>query len=73
MRNPTKSEFTEWLKKRDITLLPWQQQAAEEFVSRFEKNQQMASGKTFLLEVVYSFLGDHEETPAATKAKLGLR
>jgi hypothetical protein len=52
-------KFSEYLKEQGIELVSWQEQAAVDFLKNVEQNQGMASGKTFLLQVLFDFVQTH--------------
>lgn len=54
-----KKAFREWLKENNMTLLPWQMEAATRFLLVVEKNQGAASGKTHLLKTLSTFIEVH--------------
>jgi len=52
-------KFTEYLKEQGIELVPWQEQAAIDFLKNVEQNQGMASGKTFVVQMLFDFVQTH--------------
>lgn len=52
-------KFTEYLREQGIELLPWQEQAAIDFLKNVEQNQGMASGKTFVVRMLFDFVQTH--------------
>jgi hypothetical protein len=51
-----KQSFSIWLKQEGRTLTPWQMEAAIQFLRVIEKHQGIASGKTFLVNTLSTFL-----------------
>ena len=57
---PEKITFENYLQFKGITLMPWQMEAAKALLSRMDAEvQQMATGKTFLLNVLSEFVEKH--------------
>lgn len=49
-------KFTEFVKSKNISLSPWQEKAASQFLAEIEKQEDGATGKTFLLEQLSLFV-----------------
>lgn len=52
-------KFTEYLKEQGIELLPWQEQATIDFLKNVEQNQGAASGKAFVVKMLFDFIQTH--------------
>lgn len=49
-------KFTEFVSAKNISLSPWQERASSLFLAEIEKQENGATGKTFLLEQLSLFV-----------------
>ncbi len=70
MKKQKTQKVTKYLEERGIELRPWQEQALIGFLTHVEKNQEPASGKTFVAKILSDFI--HTQGEGDNRFKLDI-